>query len=700
MEKTGAKAFLLGMTLCCPAAYTAYAAETGGQEITLDPVTVTARGYAASQSDTPGGVGVATDDDIMAAARKGSIVDALERLPGIARTGDSPWAQDISIRGLSGPSVVILLDGKRINTATDMNARLGFINPADVERVEVLKGPVSALYGSGSIGGVVNIITRKPSFTGQPESHGDFSASGGSNPGGGSFYGSASASGEKAWVFASGAYRDYGNTYGGHDSRLDNSGFTDKQGRVMVGLKPSPALTLQFEALRSLGKDIGIPGGVSSMPELARVSYSGAAFSFLGLDAVLDLNAKYLKTLEANFYYTENKRYVRVDRIPPGPSTAAYPLELRPTADHQTWGGKLQGTFETEAHVLVAGLDFWTWEVESVRYRSMYRPAPAGGPIQFHDSPTPDARQVSVGVFAEDNWKLDEALTLNLGGRLDYLRTKADPMYNVMPAPGPNNTSKTLLYGRTDESDLGWHLHAGLTWKMDQRWSQSLLLASSYRAADIMERYKYINLGGSLGSLYGNPELDPEQSFYVEYGLHYDKKPWRADLRLFGNSVSDYIAEKRVSADRVELDNVDDARIYGAELEGRWQFLDNWGLFGNVTALYGRDRENHQALPGVAPVSGRLGVDFTHASGFWARADTYLMAAQHRTPDNVDGAHGVATLNAALGYRRQAAGLKHELALSLDNILDARYRNYLAHQRGYTLWEPGFSATLTYRLRF
>lgn len=75
---------------------------------------------------------------------------------------------------------MVLIDGMRINTATEINARLGFINPMDVERVEVLKGPVSSLYGSGSTGGVINVITKKenslqkatcqvkPSSTGQP----------------------------------------------------------------------------------------------------------------------------------------------------------------------------------------------------------------------------------------------------------------------------------------------------------------------------------------------------------------------------------------------------------------------------------------------------------------------------------------------------------------------------------------------------
>ncbi len=57
-------------------------------------------------------------------------------------------------------------------------------------------------------------------------------------------------------------------------------------------------------------------------------------------------------------------------------------------------------------------------------------------------------------------------------------------------------------------------------------------------------------------------------------------------------------------------------------------------------------------------------------------------------------------MNAAAGYLFQAVGLKHDLSLSLDNIFDTRYSNYLAHQRGYTVWEPGFAASLNYSVEF
>lgn len=675
----------------------AVSAEIKETDYLFEAMTVTARGYAVSQSDTPGSVGVATEKDI-SLAPKGSIVDALEKIPGITRSGDSPWGQDISIRGLSGPSVVVLLNGKRINTATDMNARLGFINPADVARIEVLKGPVSALYGSGSTGGVVNIITRKATFTDAVEAHGRVAGSGSTNPAGGSAYANISVSGADAWGLASGAFRDYSDTYGGHSDRVDHSGYEDRQGRAMFAAQPWSPLTLSLEAMQSRGDELGMPGGVSSMPALARVRFLRTDFTFASLDANLNLDSRYFKALDANFYYTKNKRRVRIDTIPAG-SALPYPVELSPMADHETFGGKLQTTVEAGRHTLVAGADFWTWEADSTRVRNLRVPPALSstGYLDLHDRPFPHAKQVSIGIFAEDDWNISDAFTLNTGARLDRLNTHNNPLYNITPQNYSRGGDE--LFGYKDEDDIGWHLHAGITWKMTPAWSQSVLFASSYRAADVMERFKYLNLGGGV-EMYGNPDLDPEQSFYGEYALRYTKRPFKADLRLFANIVTDYIAEKQMTATRIELANVDDARIYGAELDLRWDFHDRFGAYGNVAALYGRDESNSRALPGIAPVNGLIGLDFTHPGGFWARIESELIAPQRSTPEGVDSTKGVILLNAAAGYTFHGGPLKHNIALGLDNIFDTQYYNYLAQQRGMRLWEPGISAMINYSVDF
>ena len=105
-----------------------------------------------------------------------AIPDLMNEVPGAARNADGPWASDVIIRGLGRESVVFLIDGARVNTATDLGGRFGLIDPMEVERIEILKGPVSSLYGSGSIGGVVSVVTRGGRFTPSPATSGGVAA--------------------------------------------------------------------------------------------------------------------------------------------------------------------------------------------------------------------------------------------------------------------------------------------------------------------------------------------------------------------------------------------------------------------------------------------------------------------------------------------------------------------------------------------
>ena len=96
-----------------------------------------------------------------------TVSDALSREPGIALVRDGMWETLISIRGMTRYNVVMMIDNTRIETANDHAAALSLLNPFDIDRIEVVKGASSALAGTGAFGGVVNIVTKSPSFSGE-----------------------------------------------------------------------------------------------------------------------------------------------------------------------------------------------------------------------------------------------------------------------------------------------------------------------------------------------------------------------------------------------------------------------------------------------------------------------------------------------------------------------------------------------------
>ena len=93
------------------------------------------------------------------------VSSAIASEPGISVSGDGVWGKTVTIRGLSKNNVVMLVDGNRISTATNLAAALSMIDINDVDRIETIKSGASSLYGSGATGGVINIITKRANYS-------------------------------------------------------------------------------------------------------------------------------------------------------------------------------------------------------------------------------------------------------------------------------------------------------------------------------------------------------------------------------------------------------------------------------------------------------------------------------------------------------------------------------------------------------
>ena len=161
--KAGLSAAMAGTALgLAPPAFAQQASE--GTTV-LQQIVVTASGFEQNVKDAPASITVVTREDL----EKGSyrdLTDALREVQGVSVTGIAN-EKDVFIRGLPGAYTLILVDGKRQSTRdarTNGNSGFeqSFVPPVSaIERIEVVRGPMSSLYGSDAMGGVINIITRK-----------------------------------------------------------------------------------------------------------------------------------------------------------------------------------------------------------------------------------------------------------------------------------------------------------------------------------------------------------------------------------------------------------------------------------------------------------------------------------------------------------------------------------------------------------
>lgn len=143
-------------------------AEAAGWRLGLEPdplelesVVVTAMGRAQRRSEVSVPIATISAEDIRVSGAA-SADELLAEMPGLQMSASAPVGSNIQIRGIGDSRVLVLVDGQPAAGALLENRDLSRISLSGVERVEVVKGPLSSLYGSDALGGVVNVITREP----------------------------------------------------------------------------------------------------------------------------------------------------------------------------------------------------------------------------------------------------------------------------------------------------------------------------------------------------------------------------------------------------------------------------------------------------------------------------------------------------------------------------------------------------------
>ena len=235
--------------------------------------------------------------------------DVLSRLPGVDCNRDSPWEQRPSVRGLAGQRVLVLVDGEPMNSARGHGPHPALVDPGQVERIEVVRGPSSVAYGSDALGGVINILTRDPWLEAPGGLHGSVSLGG------------STAESERdarlelvtrrgpLGVFVSGGGRRAEDFRAGGGGDVANSGFSDWNGQARLRYEATERLTVRLGYQFSRTRDVGIPGLSFVEPDATQLYQ----FAFYDRDhASLALEHTYpdiwLKDTRVSFYWHRERR--------------------------------------------------------------------------------------------------------------------------------------------------------------------------------------------------------------------------------------------------------------------------------------------------------------------------------------------------------------------------------------------------------
>ncbi len=672
---------------------------------TTDETVITARGHETSRADTPGSFETVDAADFTERAPV-SIPEALSLKPGLAVSSDMPWAQRVVIRGLMKDQVIMLVDGCRVVTATETAAEFGTVANGDIERIEVLKGPISVLYGSGSTGGVVNVITRKSRFTDKPAVSASVNPSYEESADGFGMYERAEFSSPRMYFGISQANRDYSDYRASDGLTIKNTSFRDRQTQVNIGLKLSPSHLIEARRQDFKASDVGIPGA-RSFPKDAVATYPSTTRTLTDVSWTWLPSFGWWKESRLNGYYQPIHRDVEMfpHTVQLVPGKRITPESIYPGAYHRVSGGSWRNILSAGRHTVVAGMESWRKEMESYRTKNIkIEVLDADGNVTktmtsaVKDKPLPDSSQQPFGLFAEDAFTIGKRLNVTLGGRLDIIKTENDLTYKQY---APADT--TVLWNASKDTDRSGSFVAGAVFHAFEGIDLKLTAARSFRAPTIEERYLYADLGGVL--TVGNPNIDPEKGTFAEAGVSVTAGSLRFNGQTYVNSLTDMVTQASGKfsdgRDAWISTNAGKALLWGYETEADWTPSQNLLISADATWSRGTDTKKNSDLPFMPPPRGHVSVRWYAEKTLWIEPlATFVYHQNHIAPGEIT-TPGYGYVNLTVGKTLEIGGSQtHEFVIGVRNITDKRYRDHLSTSRGYDLYSPGRSLFVSLRMSY
>lgn len=640
-----------------------------------------------------------------------SLPDILQNEPGVSLLRDGIWGTEVSIRGLNRENVITLIDGNRIATSTDVAARLSLVDMNNVERVEVIKGASSSIYGSGATGGIVNIITKSPqlydrlSFSGNVLGEfnfvNDLSVFGGSVYGGSSFWSAK----------LSGSYRKANNTQT-PIGELKNSQFEDYSFSGGLNIFPVDNHKLKIDYQLFRADDVGIPGA-SVFPDNAEVRYPYEKRELISAEYEIQNISKVFYKLAAKYSYQLINR--DVENIPHivqnisasggNPARRVSVLKITPSADHKNNNATLQGNFWLfDSHNLAAGFDYWdrSYNGERERYQLIEVLDSSGNVVSTTnvttgEIPVPNSKYRSLGIFAQDEFKLfDDRLSTTLGLRYDFINITAEktlnPVYTI--TNGVLNTTppnQKVIWDSTDTNNSSYSANIGFIYSLLPSIDLTLGLGASFRSPSLEERFQYIDQGSVVRV--GNPELKPEKGQSVDFGVRHYSDNLKIISSFFYSYFNDLVAEvPGTFEERNALikTNIGEARIYGFDFSTDYNFWRDYIFYATASYVKGDDITADGNLPEIPPLNGRVGLKLSFLEYLQADVSSTIFAEQNNVAEGEITTPGYAVFNLLLNTAPiKFSSISFRIYSGVENIFDKGYRNHLSTTRGSITIEPG-----------
>ena len=637
-------------TLCCAVlASTAVADEHAAHSNELSPLVITA--IAPSSPLTI----VTNPKDPRQPVPASDGGDYLKTIPGFALIRNGGTNGDPVLRGMFGSRLNILTNGGEMLGACPgrMDAPTSYISPETYDKLTVIKGPQTVLWGPGASAGTI-LFEREPEHFGELGTRVNASLLAGSN---GRFDKTidAAAGGPLGYV------RVIGNTAHADDYK-DGNGDTvpsryDKwNGDIALGWTPDADTLLELTAGKGDGEARSAGRGMDGS-QYQRESL-GLRFEKSNIGDVLD-------KIEAQVYYNYADHVMDnyTLRTPSGTGMMAGPMASN--VDRRTLGARIKATWRWADYQLISGIDAQTNE---------HRKRMGMGIDTYKDQNwSKDADFHNYGAFGELTWYAAERDRLITGARVDRASAKdyrARLGSGMMSKPNP-----TLDKTRADTLPSGF-----VRYEHDLNDSPTTVYAGlghSQRFPDYWELFSPSS--GPAGSVNAFDAIKPEKTTQLDAGLQYKTDTLEAWASVYAGEIRDYILFDYARGSS-QAQNIN-ARVMGGELGTAYQLTSNWKADATLAYAWGKNTSDGKALPQMPPLDTRLGL--TYSQDDWSAGALWRIVARQdridRNAGNVVGkdfdksaGFGVFSLNGAYRINKNL-----KVSAGVDNLLDKNYSEHL-----------------------
>ncbi|NBY22984.1 MAG: TonB-dependent receptor [Gammaproteobacteria bacterium] len=615
----------------------------------------------------------------------------LSQQPGINNQSFGPGVGQPVIRGLSGPRVRVMENGIGSNDLSNISPdHANSIEPSQARKVEVLRGPATLLYGSGAIGGVVNVIDDRV-----PEKRAQQPLSGSLNE----LYNSAldetssslkleGGEGDIA-LHLDGFYRNSGN------EQIGGAAINEPLARLS-----NPALTQEPVITNTYGYVANTyahaQGGTGGLSFVGDSGFVGAAVNYLENNyGVPPIGIPLEPPVRINL--TQTKVDLRGGLNQPTDLIESIKLKIGATdySHIEYTGNPLLGN---------------TWSSSSLETRLELNHQPIG-PLKGQwglqtvngvtqaigaEAIIPRTSILNIGLFGVENWVTDP-LTYDFGFRIEP--------QNVTPDSASGFAARQFLPISGSLSGL---------WTLEDAHHLSFALTESQRGAQAQELYVHGPHDAVQAFEIGNPNLHMESSYNLEGGYTFQQAGYAFQLNLFNNWVNDYIYSQYTGAFDTQGGSASglpilkvtqgNALFKGFESSALIPVMDNhWGLIDlNLFGDYTRGELINQGngnVPRMPPL--RFGAQLDYALAPWS---SYVRVtrgqAQNDNALNETPTAGWVLLNVGIEY--QAKTFKEgQLLVYLkgNNLLNENIRNSTSYLKNYAP-EPGRGVQLGLELSY